>query len=51
MITVYDKPYSAADHDAISKNMLMLGTVKDGLVRFADADQEAKSLSIHRKTK
>ncbi len=32
VITVYDHPYSATDHEAISKNIPVFGLVKDGKV-------------------
>jgi branched-chain amino acid transport system substrate-binding protein len=36
VVTTYDKPFSATDHDAITANIPVLGTVKDGRVIPAD---------------
>lgn len=41
VVTVYDKPFSATDHEAISANIPVLGLVKDGRVIAANpADLE-----------
>lgn len=37
VVTTYDKPFSATDHEAITANIPVLGTVKDGRVVPADA--------------
>ncbi|MCA0406217.1 MAG: ABC transporter substrate-binding protein [Proteobacteria bacterium] len=36
VVTTYDKPFSATDHEAITANIPVLGTVKDGRVVPAD---------------
>jgi branched-chain amino acid transport system substrate-binding protein len=48
VVTTYDKPYSATDHEAITANIPVLGTVKGGRVVPADAaDLEgAKALRL-----
>jgi branched-chain amino acid transport system substrate-binding protein len=37
VVTTYDKPFSATDHEAITANIPVLGTVKEGRVVPADA--------------
>jgi branched-chain amino acid transport system substrate-binding protein len=51
VITTYDKPFSATDHEALSQNMLVMGEVKQGRIGYAYADEERRSLQIHKKTK
>jgi branched-chain amino acid transport system substrate-binding protein len=51
VITTYDKPFSATDHEALSQNMLVMGEVKQGRIGYAYADEERRSLLIHKKTK
>lgn len=50
VITTYDKPFSAADHEALSQNMLVMGEIKQGRIGYAYADEEKRSLLIHKKT-
>ena len=35
VVTTYDKPFSAQDKDAITRNMLVMGVVKNGAITFA----------------
>ena len=35
VVTTYDKPFSAQDKDAITRNMLVMGMVKNGAITFA----------------
>lgn len=50
VITTYDKPFSVSDHEALSQNMLVMGEVKQGRIGYAYADEEKRSLLIHKKT-
>lgn len=52
VVTVYDKPFSATDHEAISANIPVLGLVKDGRVIAANpADLEgANALRVKPKS-
>lgn len=50
VITTYDKPFSATDHEALSQNMLVMGEIKQGRIGYAYADEEKRSLLIHKKT-
>ena len=50
VITTYDKPFSASDHEALTQNMLVMGEVKQGKISYAYADEEKRSLLIHKKT-
>lgn len=50
VITTYDKPFSASDHEALTQNMLVMGEVKQGKIGYAYADEEKRSLLIHKKT-
>jgi len=38
IVTVYDKPFSKTDHEAITSNIPMMGEVKDGKVGYANPD-------------
>ncbi len=38
IVTVYDKPFSKADHDAITSNIPVMGEVKGGRVGYANPD-------------
>lgn len=51
MITTYDHPFSAGDHEALSENMVVMGEVKNGRVAYAYADDERRSLLIQKKPK
>jgi branched-chain amino acid transport system substrate-binding protein len=41
VVTTYNKPFSKTDHEAITMNMPVIGTVKDGQVVYA-YDEDAK---------
>ncbi|MBC7598108.1 MAG: ABC transporter substrate-binding protein, partial [Polaromonas sp.] len=47
--TTYDQPFSASDHDAISSNMLWLGTWRGGERTYAYAEDSARATIIRRK--
>jgi branched-chain amino acid transport system substrate-binding protein len=49
VVTTYDKPFSASDHDAISANMLWLGTWRDGERAYAYKEDEKRAFVIRRK--
>ena len=49
VVTTYEKPFSNADHDAISSNMLWLGTWRDGDRAYAYRDDAARASVIRRK--
>jgi branched-chain amino acid transport system substrate-binding protein len=49
MVTTYDRPFSPQDHEAISRNMLMLGIVHNGAVLYADHEDERRSMVTRRK--
>ena len=49
VVTTYDKPFSASDHDAITSNMLWLGTWHGGDRAFAYKEDEKRSTIIRRK--
>jgi branched-chain amino acid transport system substrate-binding protein len=44
VITTYNKPFTAQDHDAMSANMLVIGVVRGGRVGYAYADDARKGL-------
>ena len=50
VITTYDRPFSASDHEALTQNMLVMGEIKQGRIGYAYADEERRSLQIHKKT-
>ncbi len=47
VVTTYDKPFSAADHNAISRNMVVFGKVQDGKIVYAK-DADAKNAGVVR---
>lgn len=49
VVTTYDKPFSNADHDAISANMLWLGTWKGGERTYAYKEDASRATVIRRK--
>jgi branched-chain amino acid transport system substrate-binding protein len=50
MISRYDHPFSAADHEAVTGNMVVMGEVRNGRVVYA-YDEDAKSALISRTKK
>jgi len=51
IVTVYDKPFSKTDHDAITDNIPVMGQVKDGRVVYAYKEDEEKGSDIRLKKK
>lgn len=49
VITTYDKPFSATDHDALSGNMLVIGAVRKGVVEYAYKDDAQRGFFVQRK--
>ncbi len=49
VVTTYDKPFSNTDHDAISANMLWLGTWRGGERTYAYKDDASRATVIRRK--
>jgi branched-chain amino acid transport system substrate-binding protein len=49
VVTTYDKPFSASDHDAVSANMLWMGTWRDGQRQYAYKEDEKRATVIRRK--
>lgn len=49
VVATYEKPFSEADHDAITQNMLVMGLVKNGLVTFAYPEDAKRNLFVQRK--
>jgi branched-chain amino acid transport system substrate-binding protein len=49
VVTAYDKPFSGSDHDAISANMLWLGTWRHGERAYAYKEDEKRASVIRRK--
>lgn len=49
VVTTYDKPFSAADHDAATRNMLWLGTWRGGEIHFAYPEDAKRAATIQRK--
>lgn len=51
VVTVYDKPFSATDHEAITSNIPVFGLVKDGRVVAAHPEDIAGDKAVRVKTK
>ncbi len=49
VVATYDKPFSAADKDALTANMLVMGQVKNGLITFAYPEDAKRNLIVQRK--
>ena len=47
VVTTYDRPFTAKDHNAISRNMVVFGKVQDGKIVY-DKPEDAKSAGIVR---
>ncbi|WP_375457360.1 ABC transporter substrate-binding protein [uncultured Methylobacterium sp.] len=47
VVTTYDRPFTATDHNAISRNMVVFGRVQDGKIVYAK-DEDAKNAGIVR---
>ena len=47
VVTTYDKPYTAKDHNAVTRNMVVFGLVKDGKIVYAK-DEDAKAAGVVR---
>ena len=49
VVTTYDHPFSATDKDAITRNMLVVGMVKNGAITFAYPEDAKRNLIVQRK--
>lgn len=49
VVTTYDRPFSAADHDAFSSNMIWLGVWRNGEIRYQYAEDDKRAGFIRRK--
>lgn len=49
VVTTYDHPFSASDKDAITRNMLVVGMVKNGAITFAYPEDAKRNLIVQRK--
>lgn len=49
VVTTYDKPFSKTDKDAITRNMLIIGQVKNGAITFAYPEDAKRNLIVQRK--
>jgi len=49
VVSTYDKPFSPQDKDAITRNMLVIGQVKNGAITFAYPEDAKRNLIVQRK--
>jgi branched-chain amino acid transport system substrate-binding protein len=49
VVATYEHPFSLADKDAISQNMLVMGKVSNGLVTFARPEDAKRNAIVKRK--
>ncbi|MBT9513047.1 MAG: ABC transporter substrate-binding protein [Acidovorax sp.] len=49
VVSTYEKPFSTQDKDAITRNMLVMGMVKNGAITFAYPEDAKRNLIIQRK--
>jgi branched-chain amino acid transport system substrate-binding protein len=49
VVSTYDKPFSLEDKDAITRNMLVIGQVKNGAITFAYPEDAKRNLIVQRK--
>ncbi|KQP58203.1 MULTISPECIES: ABC transporter substrate-binding protein [unclassified Methylobacterium] len=47
VVTTYEKPFSAKDHNAITRNMVVFGKVQDGKIVYAK-EEDAKNAGVVR---
>ncbi len=50
-VTSYERPFSAADHDAITVNMMVMGKVTEGRVDYAYREDQRRSALLRVKAK
>ncbi|MEB0133832.1 ABC transporter substrate-binding protein [Actimicrobium sp. CCC2.4] len=50
VITSYSKPYSPADHDAITLNMLWIGRIVGGRIDYANSEDQRRDALLRLKT-
>ncbi len=51
VVTSYERPFSAPDHDAITANMMVIGKVTDGRVDYAYREDQRRSALLRVKSK
>jgi branched-chain amino acid transport system substrate-binding protein len=49
VVATYERPFSPADKDAITQNMLVMGMVRNGAVTFAYEEDAKRNLFVQRK--
>lgn len=49
VVTTYERPFTSADHDAISSNMLWMGTWRRGDIHFYEPEDAKRAATIQRK--
>lgn len=49
VVATYKNAFSSSDHDAMTENMLYLGTVRNGVVTFAYPEDAKRNYSVQRK--
>ena len=49
VVATYERPFSLQDKDAMTQNMLVMGTVKNGAVIFAYPEDAKRNLFVQRK--
>ncbi len=49
VVATHERPFTRDDHDAITRNMLVMGVVRDGAITFAYASDRKKNLIVQRK--
>jgi branched-chain amino acid transport system substrate-binding protein len=51
VVTTYDKPFTAKDHNAISRNMVVFGKVQDGKIVYANPEDAKNAATVRVKEK
>ena len=49
VVSTYEKPFSVQDKEAITRNMLVMGMVKNGAITFAYPEDAKRNLIVQRK--
>lgn len=49
VVTTYERPFSSSDHDAVSRNMVWLGTWRKGDIHFAYPEDAKRAAVMQRK--
>jgi branched-chain amino acid transport system substrate-binding protein len=50
VLTIYPRPFTPQDHEAVTGNMLMVGVMRAGRATFARAEDAQRGILVRTKT-